>query len=54
MIDNLILGFRKRLADRRRYNKAMAEIVALNTRDLVDMGADRTELEQGVYRQIYG
>jgi hypothetical protein len=54
MIKTLISTFRKRLDDRRRYNKAMAEIEALNISDLVDMGADRTELERGVWRQIYG
>lgn len=54
MITNLIAAFRKRRADRRRYNRAIAEIEQLNIRDLIDLDADSADLMRGAYRQIYG
>ena len=54
MISSLIATIRKRLEDRRRYNRAIAEIESLNLRDLSDMRADPVEMARAAYANIYG
>ena len=51
---NLYNNARGRIAKRRRYNRLVEEIQGLTQRDLVDMGADRSEMLRHAYRDIYG
>lgn len=50
----LFTKIRTALANRRAYNRAIAEIVQLDTRELNDMGVDRETLVAGAFREIYG
>src|SRR5438309_10804399 len=54
MSNQWISRLRKRLDDNRRYRRAMAEISALTTRDLVDMRGSREEMHRHIYEEIYG
>ncbi len=54
MIKTLIASLRKHIEDRRRYNRAMAEIETLSQRDLADMRADPVEMARHVYADIFG
>lgn len=54
MIKMLITSLRKQIADRRRYNRAIAEIEALTQRELSDMRADPVEMARHVHAEIYG
>lgn len=50
----LIRTIRQALADRRAYNRALAEIAQLDARELSDMRVDRETLQAGAYRAVYG
>ena len=50
----LIQTVRQALADRRAYNRALAEIALLDERELRDMRVDRETLQAGAYRTVYG
>jgi hypothetical protein len=54
MFKTLIANFQKQLADRRRYNRAIAEIEALTQRDLADMRGDPIEMRRQAYIAVYG
>lgn len=54
MIKTLIASVRKHLDDRRRYDRAIAEIRALSKRDLADLRADPVEMARHAYADIYG
>ena len=54
MIKSLISTFRKQIDDRRRYNRALAEIESLTQRDLADLRADPIEMARHAYASIYG
>ena len=54
MIKTLIASVRKHLDDRRRYNRALAEIEALSQRDLADLRADPLEMARHAYADIFG
>lgn len=50
----LIQTIRQALADRRAYNRALAEIALLDERELTDMRVTREALQAGAYREVYG
>ncbi|MER9424301.1 hypothetical protein NKI88_17815 [Mesorhizobium sp. M0317] len=52
--DNLFARARTSMAKRRHYNRLVAEIENLTSRDLADLRADRSEMLYQVHRQIYG
>jgi hypothetical protein len=54
MISELIQNAKGRIARRRKYNKLVDEIHALSNRDLIDMGAERSEMLHQAYQYIYG
>lgn len=54
MISTLIAKLRKSRDDRRRYNRAIAEIESLTQRELTDLNADPVEMARAVYANIYG
>lgn len=53
-MNTLIAKFRIALANRRAYQRAIAEIEQLDNRELTDMGVDRDTLVAGAYRAVYG
>ena len=54
MIGELIQNAKGRIAKRRKYNRLVDEIQALTYRDLIDMGANRSEMLHQAYLYIYG
>ena len=54
IFSSLIAGAQNRLAKRREYNRLVAEIEGLSSRDLVDMRADRSEMLYHARRKVYG
>ena len=54
MFSNLMKHAKGRIEKRRRYNRLVAEIESLTTRDLVDIGGDRGEMLRHAYRDVYG
>jgi uncharacterized protein YjiS (DUF1127 family) len=54
IMSNLIRTIRQALANRRAYNRALAEIAQLDARELNDMRVDRETLVTGAYRAVYG
>jgi hypothetical protein len=54
MIRTLIATFQARLEKRRRYMRLIAEIEALNARDLQELRADPTEMRRQAWHSIYG
>ncbi|TPI37785.1 hypothetical protein FJW07_18100 [Mesorhizobium sp. B3-1-9] len=54
MFDNLVSRARASMAKRRHYNRLVAEIENLSSRDLADLRADRSEMLYQVHKQIYG
>jgi hypothetical protein len=54
MISELLRNAKGRIAKRRRYNRLVEEIQGLTNRDLIDMGADRSEMLHQVYQHVYG
>jgi uncharacterized protein YjiS (DUF1127 family) len=54
MISEFLRNARGRIAKRRNYNRLVDEIQALTNRDLVDMGADRSEMLHQTYQHFYG
>ena len=54
MIKNLIAAWNQRLANRRTYNRLIAEIEQLNTRDLQELRADPLEMRRQAWISVYG
>ena len=54
MIAALLNHARSRLAKRLEYNRVIDEIQALTNRDLVDMGADRSDMLLRAHQDFYG
>jgi len=54
MFDNFVSRARASMAKRRHYNRLVAEIENLSSRDLADLRADRSEMLYQVHKQIYG
>lgn len=54
MFDNLVSRARNHLEKRRRYNRAVNEIMSLTDRDMADMRADRGQMLHEVKREIFG
>jgi hypothetical protein len=54
MLDNLVARARASIAKRRHYNRLVAEIENLSSRDLADLRADRSEMLYQVHKQVYG
>ena len=54
IIDSLMSRARASIAKRRHYNRLVAEIDSLSSRDLADLRADRSEMLYQVRKQIYG
>lgn len=54
IFNNIISYTRDRLAKRSRYNRMVAEIHGLSSRDLADLRADRSEMLYSAYRDVYG
>ena len=52
--DNLFSRARSSMAKRKHYNRLVAEIENLTSRDLADLRADRSEMLYQVHKQIYG
>lgn len=51
---SLIAGLRLRLEKRREYNRKVAEIRDLSSRDLTDLRADRGEMLSHLWQETYG
>ena len=51
---SLVHAIQDRLATRRRYRKAIAEIDALTQSDLIDIGAFQIDLYRAAHKQVYG
>ena len=49
-----IQNIRKSLARRAHYMRIVAEIESLTTRDLADIGGDRSEMLFQAYAEVYG
>ncbi|MDX8500430.1 hypothetical protein RFM99_18650 [Mesorhizobium sp. VK4C] len=54
IFDNLVSRARNNIAKRRHYNRLVAEIENLSSRDLADLRADRSEMLYQVHKQVYG
>ncbi len=54
MIKSVINSLRKQIEDRRRYQRAVAEIETLTQRDLAYLRADPVEMARHAYVSIYG
>ena len=54
MIKSMISAVQQRLEKRRRYLRLIAEIEALNARDLQELRADPIEMRRDAWRSIYG
>ncbi|PBB88830.1 MULTISPECIES: hypothetical protein [unclassified Mesorhizobium] len=54
IFDDIVARARTNIAKRRRYNRLVAEIENLSSRDLADLRADRSEMLFQVHKQIYG
>ncbi|TPJ16404.1 hypothetical protein FJ425_29085 [Mesorhizobium sp. B2-7-2] len=54
MFDNIVSRARATMAKRRHYNRLVAEIENLSSRDLADLRADRSEMLYQIHKQIYG
>ncbi|MBZ9885396.1 hypothetical protein LB535_23960 [Mesorhizobium sp. CA10] len=54
MFDNLVSRARATMAKRRHYNRLVAEIENLSSRDLADLRTDRSEMLYQIHKQIYG
>jgi hypothetical protein len=50
----LIARLQDSLAKRARYRRLVAEIDSLSQRDLVDLRADRGDMLEAAYHQVYG
>ena len=51
---SLVHAIQDRLATRRRYRRAIAEIDALTQSDLIEIGAFQIDLYRAAHKQIYG
>ncbi|WP_292422672.1 hypothetical protein [Mesorhizobium sp.] len=54
VFDNIVARARTNIAKRRQYNRLVAEIENLSSRDLADLRADRSEMLYQIRKQIYG
>ncbi|WP_167524519.1 MULTISPECIES: hypothetical protein [unclassified Mesorhizobium] len=54
IFDNIVSRARTNIAKRRQYNRLVAEVENLSSRDLADLRADRSEMLYQIHRQIYG
>lgn len=54
MFDTFVSNAQSRLDKRRRYNRAVNEIMSLSDRDIADMRGDRSQMLHDVKREIYG
>lgn len=54
MFDTFVSKAQSRFDKRRRYNRAVNEIMNLSDRDIADMRADRSQMLHEVKREIYG
>ena len=54
ILDSLMTRARESIAKRKHYNRLVAEIENLTSRDLADLRADRSEMLYQVHKQIYG
>lgn len=54
MFNTLVSRAQNHLDKRRRYNRAVDEIMSLSDRDVADMRADRSQMLHEVKRQIFG
>lgn len=54
MIKTFITTFQARLEKRRRYLRLIAEIEALNARELQELRADPIQMRHDAWRSIYG
>ena len=54
MFKNLIAAWSLRMANRRTYNRLIAEIEQLNARDLADLRADPIEMRRHAWMSVYG
>ena len=54
MFNNLVSRAQNHLDKRRRYNRAVTEIMSLSDRDVYDMRADRSQMLHEVKREIFG
>ena len=54
IFDNFVSRARTSMAKRRHYNRLVAEIENLSSRDLADLRADRSEMLYQIRKQVYG
>jgi hypothetical protein len=54
MIKTFFAALQARLEKRRRYLRLIAEIEALNARDLQELRADPTDMRRAAWQSIYG
>jgi hypothetical protein len=54
MIKSVLSALQQRLEKRRRYLRLIAEIEALNARDLQELRADPMQMRQDAWHSIYG
>lgn len=54
MMKSIVTAWQQRLEKRRRYLRLIAEIEALNARDLQELRADPIQMRQDAWRSIYG
>ncbi|AZO72754.1 MAG: hypothetical protein E5V92_26065 [Mesorhizobium sp.] len=54
IFDNFVSRARNNIAKRRQYNRLVAEIENLSSRDLADLRADRSEMLYQIHKQVYG
>lgn len=54
MFDTIINRAKDRIAKRQRYNRIVAEIQGMTSRDLADINANRSDMLHNAYREIYG
>jgi uncharacterized protein YjiS (DUF1127 family) len=54
IMSNLVQKLRTALAQRRAYRRAVAEIAAMDERELADLRVDPGTLIAGVFQEVYG
>lgn len=54
IIDSLLSRARDSIARRKRFNRMVAEVNALSSRDLADLRADRAQMLYDIRKEIYG
>jgi hypothetical protein len=51
---SIIAALKSRIERRKTYNRRVAEIMDLTTRDLADLRADRSEMLRFLWEETYG